>query len=150
MRIVLFLLVFVSLAFSCKKSNNQCDEPNIDCSSIQCITHTNNFNFKLIDKTTGADLVFSASPRYTASDIKLYYDVGRIYSMEFQIDNNSKTIRTYTARHEMYLEIKGTDVYKLTAEFRAETCCSSRVKTLWQDGQMICSCCSDAVSLSIR
>ena len=150
MRTALILLIFVFPAFSCKKSKNQCDESNIDCSAIQCVTHFNYFSFKLRDKTTGADLVFGTSPRYTASDIKLYYDVGRIYSMELQLDNNNKTILSHTARHEMYLEIKGTDVYKLTTEFRTETCCSSRVKALWQDGQMVCSCCTDAISLSIR
>ena len=150
MRIVLILLAFVSLVFSCKKSKNQCDELNLDCSSIRCIAHWDNFDFRLIDKATGADLVFGANPKYTANDIKLYSDVGRTFLIQFQLDSNSKTILVKTAKQEMYLEIKGTDVYKLTAEFRTETCCSSRVKTLWQDGQMVCSCCPDVISLSIR
>jgi len=150
MRIVLILLVFVSLVFSCKKSKDQCDEPNLDCSTIRCIAHWDNFDFRLMDKATGIDLVFGTNPKYTANDIKLYADVGRTLLIQFQLDNNSKTILVKTAKQEMYLEIKGTDVYKLTTEFRAETCCSGRVKTLWQDGQMVCTCCSDAISLSIR
>ena len=150
MRIVLILLAFVSLVFSCKKSKNQCDEPNLDCSSIRCIAHWFNFDFRLIDKTSGTDLVFGTNPRYTAGDIKLYFDAARAFPIQLTIDNNSKTIKVMTAKQEMYLEIKGTDIYKLTAEFRAESCCSSRVTTLWQDGQMVCSCCPGAISLSIR
>jgi hypothetical protein len=150
MRIVLIFLAFVSLVFSCKKSKSQCDEPDLDCSLIRCIAHWDNFDFRLIDKTTGADLVFGTNPKYTANDIKLYFDVRRTIPIQFQLDNNSKTIKVMTAKQEMYLEIKSTDVYNLTTEFRVETCCSSRVKTLWQDGQMVCSCCSDAISLSIR
>ncbi|HEY5771651.1 MAG TPA: hypothetical protein VIS75_03440 [Chitinophagaceae bacterium] len=150
MRIVLILLAFVSLVFSCNKSRNQCVEADLDCSTIRCIAHWDNFDFRLIDKATGTDLVFGANPKYAANDIRLYYDVGRTVPIQFQLDNNSKTIKVMTAKQEMYLEIKGTDVYKLTTEFRTETCCSSRVKTLWQDGQMVCSCCPDAISLSIR
>ena len=150
MRSAMILLVLVFLGFSCKKSKNQCNEPDLDCSSIRCIAHWNNFSFKLMDKTTGADLVFGTNPRYTSSDIKLYYDVGRVYPLTLQIDHTSKTISTMTAKPEMFLEIKGTDIYKLTAEFREETCCSDRVTTLRQDGQMVCSCCPDAISLLIR
>ena len=150
MRSALILLAFVSLTFSCKKSKSQCDGPDLDCSSIRCIAHWDNFTFRLIDKTTGADLVFGANPKYTANDIKLYADVGRTFPIQFQLDNNTRTILVMSARQEMYLEIKGTDVYKLVVEFRTETCCSSRVKTLWQDGQMVCSCCSDTILLSIQ
>ena len=150
MRIVLILLAFVSLVFSCKKSRNQCVEPDLDCSSIRCIAHWDNFTFRLMDKTTGTDLVFGVNPKYTANDIRLYYDVGRTVPIQFQLDNNNKTILVKTAKQEMYLEIKGTDVYKLTTEFRTETCCSNTVKTLWQDGLMVCSCCPDTISLLIR
>jgi hypothetical protein len=52
-----------------------------------------NFDFRLIDKATGTDLVFGTNPKYTANDIKLYYDVGRTIPIQFQLDNNSKTLR---------------------------------------------------------
>ena len=149
MRTTLIMVLFVALVISCRKSGN-CDELYLDCSSRECIAYWEYFTFRLMDKTTGADLVFGATPKYTANDIKLYFDVGRTIPIQYQLDNNSKTIKVMTAKQEMYLEIKGTDVYKMTTQFRAETCCSSRVKTLWQDGQMVCSCCSDAISLSIR
>jgi hypothetical protein len=150
MRAALILLLFVSVSFSCKKSKNQCDEPNLDCSSIRCIAHWDYFTFKLIDKTNGGDLVFGPNPRYTAGDIKLYSDAARTRQLQLDLDNSNNTIVAMTAKQEMYLEIKGTDVYKLAAEFMTRDCCSSRVKTLWQDGQMVCSCCADAISLSIR
>ena len=150
MRIVLILLAFVPLIFSCNKSTNHCDELHLDCSSMQCVAYWKYFNFRLIDKITGVDLVFGANPKYTANDIKLYSDVGRTYPMHFDLDYNNRTILAMSARQEIYLEIKGTDIYKLTAQFREESCCSSRVRTLWQDGRMVCSCCPDAISLLIR
>ena len=142
--------IFIVLIFSCNKQSKNCEEPNLDCSSIRCIAHWYHFSFRLLDKATGADLVFGANPRYTAADIKLYYDVGRINPIGLQVDYSTKTISTMTAKDEMYLEIKGIDVYKLTAEFISKDCCNSRVRTLWQDGQMVCSCCQEAITLSIR
>jgi len=149
MRTTLVMVLFVALVISCRKSGN-CDELHLDCSSRECIAYWEYFTFRLIDKTTGADLVFGTNPKYTANDIKLYPDVGRAFPIQFHLDNNKKTILVMSARHEMYLEIKGTDIYKLTVEFREESCCSSRVRTLWQDGQMVCSCCPDVISLLIR
>ena len=66
------------------------------------------------------------------------------------VDNTNKKFQMIMARQEMYLEIKGTDVYKLTVDFRSENCCSSIVKTLWQDGAMICSCCNDIIPLAVK
>ncbi|HEX3167060.1 MAG TPA: hypothetical protein VHQ93_12420 [Chitinophagaceae bacterium] len=149
MRTTLIMVLFVALVISCRKSGN-CDELYLDCSSRECIAYWEYFTFRLMDKTTGADLVFGATPKYTANDIKLYSDVGRAFSIHFDLDYNSRTILVMSARQEMYLEIKGADIYKLTAQFREESCCNSRVRTLWRDGQMICSCCPDAISLSVR
>jgi len=148
MRIALTLLLFVSLGIACKKSNN-CEGSNRDCSDTMCIAFWSYFEFKLTDKTTGADLVFGPNPKYTTSDIKLYYDAARTFSIGVLVDNSNRFL-VMDAHEEMYLEIKGTDIYKLTAEFRDESCCSRRVKTLWRDGQMVCSCCPDAISLSIK
>lgn len=149
MRATLIAVIFVALVISCRKSGN-CDELHLDCSSRECVAYWEYFTFRLIDKATGADLVFGTNPKYTANDIKLYPDVGRAFPIHFDLDHNNRTILVMSARQEMYLEIKGADIYKLTAQFREESCCNSRVRTLWQDGQMICSCCPDAISLSIR
>ena len=149
MRTTLILVFFVVLVFSCKKSRN-CDGPNLDCSNIRCAAFWSYFDFKLTDKTTGADLVFGNNPRYTANDIKLYSDVGRTMSLPLYFDNTNKIIETMTAKEDMYLVIKGTDIYKLTVSFKSKSCCSNQVGVLWQDGQMVCACCPDGINLAVQ
>ena len=145
------LAVLIITFFSCNKSKSEnCDGPELDCSAIRCLMHAFNFDFRLTDKSTGADLLFGANPRYIEADIKLYSDLARSVSIPITFDNTKKLIQTSFSKQEMYLVIKNTDVYKLTADFRTESCCSSRVKTLSIDGQSICSCCSDAISFSVN
>jgi hypothetical protein len=149
MRIVFVILVFVAFTISCKKSKN-CEEAQPNCAAVECFAHWDYFDFKLVDKTTGADLVFGANPRYAATDIKLFFDSARTYPINLITDSTNKKLLTMTARQEMYLEIKGTDVYKLTVEFRGQGCCETTVKNLWQDGRMICACCTDVIPLAVR
>jgi hypothetical protein len=149
MRVVIAVFVSTLLFFSCRKANN-CEEPKLDCSGIRCIAFWSYFDFKLIDKSTGEDLVFGASPRYTLNDIKLFGDAARTIPLSIIVDNTKKILQTNIAKEEMYLEIKGTDVYKLTAAFKTNDCCSNRVKVLWLEGMMVCSCCTDAVSLGVK
>lgn len=149
MRATLILLATASLLFSCNKAKN-CEDYKKDCSNIRCIAFLSYFDFKLVDKTTNEDLVFDSNSRYSASDIKLYFDVNRTFPMSIYIDSVGKKIMTMFAREDMYLEVKGVDVYKLTADFRGVDCCSNRVKTLWIDGLMTCSCCKDVVSLAVK
>ena len=147
---VVFVAIFSTLLFSaCKKTKN-CEGPDLDCSAIQCIVYWSYFDFRLIDKVTGEDLVFSVNPRYSNNDIKLFADAARSVPIQYTIDNSRKILQTMNAKEEMYLEIKGTDVYKLTADFKVIDCCSNTVKDLWLDGQMICSCCTGAISLTIQ
>jgi hypothetical protein len=151
MRFVFILLVFTAITLSCKKTKrNNCEGPELNCSAMLCIAHWDNFHFKLVDKITGNDLVFGANPRYTSADIKIFFDAARIYPMNLFTDNAKKEFLAMTAKQEMYLVIKGTDVYKLTAEFRGESCCSSIVKNLWLDGQLVCTCCSDVIQLAVN
>lgn len=150
MRFVIVAVLIISF-FSCNKTKSEnCDGPELDCSAIRCLLHAFNFDFRLTDKSTGADLVFGTNPRYTDADIRLYADVARSVTIPLIFDNTKKLIQSTFSKEEMYLVIKNTDVYKLTAEFRAETCCSSRVKTLAVDGQSICTCCSDVISFSVN
>jgi hypothetical protein len=149
MRGLIFLFTCFLLFSSCKRSKT-CDEPKPDCSAIQCIAFWSYFDFRLIDRTNGEDLVFGTNPRYSDNDIKLFSDQARTISLYFTVDKIKKTLQTMTAKEEMYLEIKGTDVYKLTTAFKAYDCCSNRVKALWQDGKMICSCCTDIIPILIK
>lgn len=149
MRVVIAVLVSTLLFFSCRKAKS-CEEPKLDCSGIRCFVFWSYFDFRLVDKSTGQDLVFGANPRYTINDIKLFGDATRTIPLPLTTDNAKKILLTNTAKEEMYLEIKGTDVYKLTAAFKANDCCSNRVKVLWLEGMMVCSCCTDAISLGVR
>lgn len=149
MRVAL-LVIFSSLFFSSCRKAKTCEGPNLDCQGIMCIAYWSYFDFRLIDKVSGEDLVFSTNPRYSNNDIKLFRDVARTIPIYYTVDNSKKILQTMSAKEEMYLEIKGTDVYKLTADFKAKDCCSNEVKNLWQDGQMICSCCNAAASLPIK
>ena len=143
--------VLIITFFSCNKTKSEnCDGPELDCSAIRCLMHDLNFDFRLTDKSTGADLVFGTNPRYTDADIKLYSDIARMAPLTLFFDTSKKMIQTVNASNEMYLVIKNTDVYKLAAEFRSESCCSSRVKTLSVDARSICTCCSDAISFSVN
>ena len=149
MRVVRVVIFSILLFTSCRKAKT-CEEPRLDCQGIQCIVYWYYFDFRLIDKVSGEDLVFSTNPRYSGNDIKLFSDVARTVPIQYTIDNSRKILQVAKANGEMYLEITGTDVYKLTASFRSIDCCSNTVKDLWSDGQMICSCCTAAASLPIR
>jgi hypothetical protein len=107
-------------------------------------------DFKLVDKTSGEDLVFGVNPRYALSDIKIFYDSGRTIPLNFTADNAAKKFATGFTRPEMYLEIKGTTVYKLAAEFKANDCCSNRVKSLTVDNKPVCTCCGDVIAIPVN
>ncbi len=144
------LILTASVSFlSCEREKN-CEDPNLDCSNIRCFAFLSHFDFKVVDKTNGNDLVFGSNPRYISGDIKLYADAARTNSIHLTIDNTGKKFMTMFATEEMYLEIKGTDIYKLTAGFREVDCCSNRVKTLRVDGLLACSCCIDAIPVPVN
>lgn len=153
MRKIYFILVSAGLLMvsACHKSKTtSCPEPSFDCSAILCVTHHYNFNFTLTDKINGQDLVFSASPRYTPADIKLYRDPARTNPLILQVDSANRKLQCINASEEMYLELKGGTVYHLSAMFDADGCCSSRVKDLQVNNQFVCTCCSEAISVPVQ
>ena len=149
---VIAILLAISVFFaSCKKSSKaNCDGPDLNCTGVNCIMFWSHMDFKLVDKTTGEDLLFSTSPRYTFSDIKIFSDPARTYALFLTEDNAAKKIRLGTATAEMYLVIKGTTVYKLTVEFKVEDCCTNRAKSVWIDGKEVCVCCSDVIAIPVN
>ncbi|MGH2553890.1 MAG: hypothetical protein ACRDEB_09240, partial [Chitinophagaceae bacterium] len=60
---VVFVVIFSSLLFSSCRKAKTCEGPNLDCKAILCIAYWSYFEFRLIDKASGEDLVFSANPR---------------------------------------------------------------------------------------
>ncbi len=157
MRISILTLIFTLLFYSCEKSateettltSQSCKEPELDCTNIKCFAYYTYFDFRLVDKTTGADLVFGSDPRYSASDIQLFADPALTSRIALTADNAQKLFRVQFAQSEMYLVVKSTQLYKMNAEFRAIDCCSGRVKTLSVNSQAVCTCCGDAIQIGI-
>ncbi len=148
--VIAILLGISVFSASCKKSAKaNCDGPDLNCTGVFCIMFWSHMDFKLVDKTTREDLLFGPSPRYTFSDIKIFSDPARTNALALNEDNAAKKIRLGTARAEMYLEIKGTTVYKLTVEFKAEDCCTNRAKSVWIDGKEVCVCCNDVIAIPV-
>lgn len=126
-----------------------CGHPELDC-DYTCLVYWYNFSFKVVDKNTGADLVFGANPRYTTNDIKLYYDAaGTRPAHGLQIDATNKKFKLMAAREELYLFIN-TQSYRLDLTFRPESCCSSIVKDLKIDNQQVCTCCNEVIHVPVN
>jgi hypothetical protein len=149
-----FLSAIISVLLSssaCKKSRTvNCAEPELNCAGIMCIAHWDYFDFKLTDKVSGQDLVFGSNPRYTESEVKLFYDAARTIQISITTDTENKKIRCMNARSEMYLEIKGTALYKLNAGFKAVDCCSNRVKSLQVNNILVCDCCAEIINVPVN
>lgn len=134
---------------SCRKSKT-CEEPKPDCSTIHCIAHFDYFEFRLLDKETGEDLVFSSNPRYITSEIKLFADPGKTMPLSLTADSDRKTFKTGQARENMWLELEGSQVFKLTVSFMINDCCSNRVKSITIDGKTVCSCCDQIIPIKVQ
>lgn len=153
MKLSLFALVLATLTFSCGKDSNdsaQCAERELECGDVRCIVINNYLDFRLVDNTSGADLLFGESPRYSISDVALYADAARTQPIALTSDPSAKLLKTAFAQGEMTLVIGGTASYKITADFKKLECCSNRVKNLSVDGRSVCVCCSDAVAIPVN
>jgi hypothetical protein len=151
MRNLFIVCSLILLSTSCNKSDKttQCPEPTLDCASVTCLLRTSIFEFRLVDKASGADLVFGSSPRYTSANIKLYSDAAHTVELPIVIDASAKMIRTVKATSTMYLVISGAKTYKLDADFKNVDCCTTRVKNLTEDGVRRCTCCGDIIDLPV-
>ncbi len=153
MRSHLLLTILSVLLFSssCRKSKaSQCNEPELDCKGILCFVHINYFEFKLVDKVSGEDLIFNLNPRYTINDINLFADAARTRPISLTADIPNKKIQTISSTTEMYLEIKGATIYKLTGVFKLQNCCTNRIKSLKIDNISVCVCCSDIINIPVN
>jgi len=150
MKKFIIILITSCLGLACKKNNsNTCPEPTLDCSGVSCFLYNYNFEFRIVDENTGADLVFGSNPRYNTSDIKLYNDASQSSEISLTADNTAGVFRTQLASQEMYLVIAGTDIYKLDASFKAVDCCSSKIKDLSMGTTNICTCCGDVIAVPV-
>ncbi|HEX7902526.1 MAG TPA: hypothetical protein VF487_01515 [Chitinophagaceae bacterium] len=151
MKSFISVVIISMLAFSCKKLKvNNCTEPELDCSHISCFIYNSYFQFNVVDKTTGIDLVFGNNPRYATADIKLYRDAAHVYAIPLAVDNIQKHFTTSFAAAEMYLVVAGGTTYKLNVAFKGIDCCAGRVKSLQVNNELICTCCPDVISVSVE
>ena len=147
-----FIISFIitALIFSCnKESDKNCGDPVPDCTGIQCFVNTYNFQFRIVDKNTGSDLVFGNNPRYTINDVHLFADAAHSTPIGLTADGNEKLFRTLDARTQMYLAV-GTGNYLVTASFRTLDCCTFIVKDLRLDNQSVCTCCTSVIALGVN
>lgn len=147
---ILLFLASVTLLGCKKKSTSNCPEPDLNCGGISCLVYNYHFDFRLVDKTSGADLVFGTSPRYNASDIKLFSDAAKQIPVPVNVDNVNKLFVVTKAKTEMYLEVAVANTYKIIANFKKVDCCSERIKDLNMDNQSVCVCCNDAIELKVN
>lgn len=145
MKKYIILLLAVTSLFACKKSNGDDEQA---CEYV-CIVHHYNFDFRLVDKNTGADLVFGANPRYSTADIKLFYDAAGAYPINIAANTSARAFGTFLGTQTMYLKV-GTTTYKLDATYRGLDCCSSIVETLKIDGVNVCTHCSAIIEIPVN
>jgi hypothetical protein len=122
----------------------------MDCSTINCLQNNKVLEFRIVDKTTGEDLVFGNNPRYTTADVALYADPAHTVPIIIAVDDTHELFNTNFAKEEMYLVISGTDTYLIQSNFRRIDCCTSRTKDLRVEGQIICTCCADVIGLGVN
>jgi hypothetical protein len=144
MKKFIILLLAVTSLFACKKSKS--DDQGCD---VMCVMHHYMFNFRLVDKTTGADLVFGSNPRYNTSDVKLFFDAAGVHPVPVTDDATAKAFKTFMGREVMYLKV-GATTYKLDATYRGLDCCSSIVETLKIDAVSVCTHCNDIINIPVN
>jgi len=151
MKKLFYLLLISLLVNSCeKKSTPNCPDTEEDCTTIRCLITNYAFNFRVIDKNTGTDLVFGPSPRYNVADIALYQDATHTIPISLTTDAGKKIFTALQATSEMHLVIANTTSYKLNVDFRKLECCLYQVKNLSVNGQSICTCCADAIEVPVQ
>ena len=136
----ILLILFAALFFSCKKNKDvayNCPN-NLKCGNIQCIAFWSNFNFTIIDKATGNDLIFGNNPSIPTSDIKLFYKANTQNEISKITDVASKSLRIITARDTMALQIKNEPLKTITVKlFCPKDCCSQTAVEIIYDGEML-------------
>ena len=143
MRKIILYVSFFILLNSCKKSfenNAACGPPPVSCGYCD-FGETDYFSFTLIDKISGADLIFSSNPSIAISEVKLFYNtVPMSHQIPFQVDSTNKLLKSYKSstfisRDTLWLKIKN-DIHKkiVVRTFCSQKCCSSNITEILYDG----------------
>ncbi|MFT3846160.1 MAG: hypothetical protein QM725_13980 [Lacibacter sp.] len=137
---ILFSVVLLSmLIFSCQKQ----EENKFDCGAtpacnVQCIAFWSYFNFSIVDKNTGEDLLFGNNPTLTPSDIKLFVKSNSPYRQIVVLaDSSTKILRTYGANDTMALQVKNEPLQYIVVKNFCGDCCSRTVVEMVHEGQLL-------------
>jgi hypothetical protein len=137
---ILLPLALTVILFSCKKNNNEiytCNPPPL-CNDINCIAFLSNFSFTIVDKTTGADLIFGSNPTLTPADVKLFFNSASQYVISKYTDSTKKAFSTIFARDTMSLQIKNEPLKLITVKlFCLKDCCSREAVEIIYDGNLL-------------
>jgi len=108
---------------------------------------------KIVDKTTGADLLLSANSPYKPSDLKVtssQTDVG----FSFQVDTINHVIRLYDGQSVTYtvqLASLSADHIKIVTGLNSQKCCATtEVKSIMLNDSLICTQCNPQLELVIK
>lgn len=141
MKHLLIIISVLSLFVSCTKKSEQGYQCKNDlvCPAVVCVAYWSNLHFTIVDKATGADLLFGANPTLTAADIKLYRKQNSPYTeVPLLVDNNKKRLFTLQANDTMALQIKNEALqYLLVKKFCADECCARTAVEVRHEGKLL-------------
>ncbi len=141
MKHLLIILAFISLFISCTKRSEQGYQCKTDlvCPAVVCVAYWSNLHFTIVDKATGADLLFGTNATLTAADIKLYRKQNSPYTeVPVIVDNNKKRLYTLQAADTMALQIKnGSLQFLVVKKFCADECCARTAVEVRQEGKLL-------------
>jgi hypothetical protein len=141
MKHLLIICSLLSLFVSCKKKAEESYQCKTDlvCPAVVCVAYWSNLHFTVVDKTTGADLLFGANATLTAADIKLYRKQNSPYTeVPVLVDNDKKRLYTLQAADTMALQIKnGSLQFLLVKKFCADECCARTAVEVRQEGRLL-------------
>lgn len=141
MKHLLIIISVLSLFVSCTKKSEQGYQCKTDliCPAIVCVAYWSNMHFTIVDKATGADLLFGANLTLTAADIKLYKKQNSPYTeVPLLVDNNKKRLYTLQAADTMALQIKnGSLQFLVVKKFCADECCARTALEVRHEGKLL-------------
>lgn len=137
---ILLSVAIIVLFFSCKKNKDagyKCSM-SVFCGDVYCITSYNNFNFRLVDKNTGNNLLFGATPILNTNDVKLYTNNNTQFQINKYADTLSQSLQVMYASEMMSLQIKNEPLKQISIKtFCDYACCSKIAVEIIYDGQLL-------------
>lgn len=138
-RFLISILGFTFLLFSCQKQ----DENKFDCGqtpacAYECIAFWSYFNFTIVDKNTGQDLLFGSNPTLLPSDIKLFVKNNSPYSqINLYADSTLKVLRAFSVNDTMALQVKNEALQYIVVKNYCSDCCGRTAVDIFHEGQVL-------------